>query len=223
MQQAGLDYDRVLSCTANETQLAAALSALNSTRAPMYNKLGPSPGLFPHIFVDGEHLFNNSWAALTRLLCAKLQAASTRSSPQLQVACTDRTVDAHLQVPNVSATAISSNTEQFLQAVQLATDLALSKEAFPVNFEYQNWPDNTDPDPNGAPSYVNTQAISRVQLLTVTPIAAAQPEVSVKVRFEVLEAFEADLGKALDKSSFSQYLLWALSEGQFELATERLG
>jgi len=187
MQQAGLDYDRVLSCTADKPKLASILSALNATRAPMYSSLGPSPGMFPHIFIDGAHLFNNSWASLTRLLCARLPAQ------QLPDACTDRVIEEQFRVHNLSAQAINSDKQHFLTAVQLAADLALSKVAFPVHFEYADWPHNADPDPNGAPSYVNAQAITRVQLINVQ--AVEQSVVAVKVKFEVLGAFEAYLLK----------------------------
>ena len=58
----------VTSCAADPSKVGPIMVALNRTRAPMYAKLQPKPGTFPHIFVDGVHQWNNSWTSLLRTI-----------------------------------------------------------------------------------------------------------------------------------------------------------
>ena len=105
MAKAGLDYELVLSCKQNQTALAAAETALNATRAPMYRALGPNPGLFPHIFVDGEHLNHDTWTALTRILCQKIktQTKNRQGGGENEVAPTRAFLDADAACRTTSA------------------------------------------------------------------------------------------------------------------------
>ncbi|KAH8064058.1 hypothetical protein JL721_8460 [Aureococcus anophagefferens] len=50
-------------------------AGLDFAPAAMMARLGASPGLFPHIFVDGKPLVDRTWTALTRAICGALPAA----------------------------------------------------------------------------------------------------------------------------------------------------
>ena len=72
MRKSNLDYDLINDCANNYTQVNEIEYELNLTRAPLYKKLGRNPGLFPHIFVNDKHLWNNSWTSLVRILCNEI-------------------------------------------------------------------------------------------------------------------------------------------------------
>ena len=67
--EAGLDFAPVRTCYEDAERADAIAARLNASKAAMMARLGPDPGYFPHIFVDGEALVNRTWCALTRALC----------------------------------------------------------------------------------------------------------------------------------------------------------
>ena len=45
-------FDDIAACAKHPSVVRPIEKALNRSRAPMYSRLTPNPGLFPHIFVD---------------------------------------------------------------------------------------------------------------------------------------------------------------------------
>lgn len=205
MQQAGLDYDRVMNCTLDKDRLRRAQHALNNTRAPMYRRLGPSPGYFPHIFVDGKHLYNMTWAAMVKVLCARItEGKGTSTGP---IACQSRHAELSFRVQGIPRGNIEQKAVALERAVQIAADYSVSKEALPVNYEYPNWPHNEQPDPNGEPSYVNVEAMRTVRLVSAT--AAGGNGVDIKMSATLLEAFAEDFNQI--GQTLPRYLSWSLA------------
>lgn len=160
----------------------------------MYEKLGPHPGTFPHIFVDGVHQWNNSWTALTRTLCGHLSPAPP--------ACAVRAagVTFHLATNwNVSSASIQRRAQPFADAVLEACNLAASRRLFP-------WHWNTTGEAGqrpGAASYVDVCAASSATLASLTPLPmpTPMPTVAVVVGFEALAALEPPLLNALSRAA----------------------
>jgi len=201
MKAAGLDYEKVIGCTQNASRLNEAQAALNTTRAPMYSKLGPSPGLFPHIFIDAVPLMNNTWAALTKIICSKIVDAP------LPVACGTRKLQLTFRLEGVKASSLPKASLE--KAIHTAADFAVSALALPVRFEYPSWPKNQDPDPNGEPSYINVQAL---QGATAGRVSQREGGVELEVELSVLEAFATlTLGLGESTNKFARYLPWAMS------------
>ena len=205
--KAGLDFKKVTDCTVNAALMQEVQSQLNSTRAPMYAKLGPSPGLFPHIFVDGQHLYNNTWAAINKILCLKLEEKSV-SPAMLPTGCRTEKMKLTFELRGLDASKIKSLQEEIEDAVKTAVDFSVSGQVLPVNFEYPKWPNNEDPDPNGEPSYVNVQALQKVRLERVSGIATSRG-VEVTMEVLILEAFKEDFLRIADTTP--RYLSWTLS------------
>ena len=195
MRTAGLDYQQVTQCAHNTSLADLVQKQLNSTRAAMYNSLGPEPGLFPHIFLNGRHLYNNTWAAMVRLLCEGLEGV-----PSACKAVT-RTLGFTVQIAGVTVPQIQQAAAAVESAVQSAVDFVVSNVSFPVNF-------NTD-EPDGAPSYVNVQAVVHTQLGQVRGLPGA---VRVLLKVATLEAFASDLERGCLMDIFPKFLAWATSQ-----------
>jgi len=187
---AATSWDTVQTCATTPAVVDPIMSALNRTRAPMYARLGPNPGYFPHIFVDGEHQWNNSWTSLLRTLCGRLSPAPPAC------AAWPFAVTFHLATTTaVSAEAIQRRAQPFSDAVLEAANLAASRALFPWNW-------NTTDEPGqvpGAPSYVNVRAAAGGKLVSLTPLPlpTASPTLAVVVSFEALAALEPPLARSL--------------------------
>lgn len=195
MHAAGLDYQQVLQCAHNTSLVAQVQKQLNSTRAAMYNSLGPEPGLFPHIFVNGRHLFNNTWAAMVRLLCEELEGVPSACKT------VTRTLSFTVQIPGVTVPQVQQAAAAVESAVQSAVDFVVSNVSFPLNF-------NTD-ELDGAPSYVNVQAVVHTQLRQVQGLPGA---VRVQLQVATLEWFASDLDRGCLMGIFPKFLAWATSQ-----------
>ncbi len=198
MRRAGLDFDAVQACARNDTAgslLRRMQTQINATRAPMYAALQPSPGLFPHIFVDGAHQWNNSWTKLLSTLCRKPQFLEI---PPCQHLTATFAFDMLLEKSAVQARPI-----EFSSSVMLGVNYAASEALLPNNFRTQGEPDN-------APSYVNIQAVHSASLLTL----ASTPDgwLSIELAFDGVLAGNVDaLTGGVKSSVVTEYVAWALS------------
>lgn len=216
MKSSGLDYDEVQACVDDSTALKQAQHLLNETRAPMYNQLGPNPGTFPHIFVDGEHLYNSTWAALVRIICKKAIAREQTDHPNFTTipnttttttvpdACTPRRRSMVVTFDGVAAGGVRAQSVAFERSVQTAANFAVSETYLPVNFLV--------PQPDGSPSYVNVQAISTVSTQTVLESKGGM-EVTLDV--SLLSAFVSQFDQACTIKALPAYWTWALAKNGF--------
>jgi hypothetical protein len=141
MDKAELEIQPVEDClndTAKVTALSAQMKALKEVMTP---KLGPNPGTYPHIFIDGKHQSNYSWVALTRILCDSLGVSQPACQPtgmSLSFDVAPAVLKRLANVANLSAPIAS------------AVDTATSAAALPIGF------DEADP------KYVNVRAVTSV-------------------------------------------------------------
>ena len=153
-------YDAASACAGDASAAAAAEGAMNATRAAMYAKLGPNPGLFPHIFIDGKHQSNNSWTALVATLC---RHPSFKDAPPCATVAVTLTFTIESAPFTKSALAGAAAAAAFAEAVGTAADFAISQGALPVNFPTP--PDAPAPgNPGWPPSYVNVNAVRSARL-----------------------------------------------------------
>ena len=218
MAAAGLNYEQVMNCVNNDTTVENVMWSLNTTREGMYEKLGPTPGYFPHIFLDGNHLYNNSWASLVRIICDKVGYAPAKCAPKAGVM--------HVTIydsPYPVAT-ILEHAYLFEQAVQTASDFAVSQETFPINF-------NTSSDePDGAPSYVNVKALLNTSLRSalVHPVRLDSTEgtsaysVDLVLDISILSAFGAQFNLGCNGTSLIAFMTWALTQNGFSGLDNRI-
>ena len=199
-EKAGIDYQHVSACTANKTKVEYIEKMLNRTRAPMYSKLHPQ-GLFPHIFVNGVHLYNNSWASLVRVLCQKIG-----STVQLDV-CKSVPMDLTFYLWNTGLTIsnVNRHADACAQAILEATNFVGSSEWLPINFKTSQ--------PDHSPSYVNIKALDSVQLTSVKSIN--RELMQVKASIFHLKAFRSVLVDGIAGSNFGPFLAWALGANAF--------
>lgn len=206
MAAAGLDFERVASCASNATMVGALQTAINRTRAPMYARLGPNPGLFPHIFVDGVHQANDTWTSLLRTLCGKLavHAAGAQSAAPpaaLPPACglSNATLSWDFAPSALSAARILAHRDSFQSAVVAAVNLAASRVALPVHFE---------------PDYVDVRAVGGALLLEPSAAEGAArgaDGVHVAVRLSgVLGGYADALRRGGSASWLPEYMASAL-------------
>eukprot|EP00656_Telonema_subtile_P030301 TRINITY_DN33293_c0_g1_i1.p1 TRINITY_DN33293_c0_g1~~TRINITY_DN33293_c0_g1_i1.p1 ORF type:complete len:215 (+),score=58.52 TRINITY_DN33293_c0_g1_i1:359-1003(+) len=196
---AGLEYAETLACTASRTRLTAALEAMNSTRASMYRSLGSNPGMFPHIFIDQAHQWNNTWAALLRTLCQLPQADSLPACGAV-----DLTVSFTLVSP-LTARTVLSRAAELAAAVSQGVDYSASRSALPVNYE-------TPSEPGGAPSYVNVLAVKHSALERAVARGA---QVQVQLSVTVLAGMAEACREGLQAEFGAKYVSWALRVGGF--------
>lgn len=195
-KESSIDYDLVNLCSANTTEVTTIEKKLNMTRAPMYKKLNPR-GLFPHIFVNGAHLYNNSWAALVRILCQEMAPA------KVPVVCNSVPLQLtfYLADTGLNKTNVKAHSLLFSKAILEAINLVGSKEWLPINFETQQ--------PDHSPSYVNIQAADYLQITSVEMFG--QNTVQINATVQHLKAFQSVLSTGIAGSDFSVFLAWALN------------
>ena len=153
-------YDAATACAGDASAAAVAEGAMNATRAAMYARLGPNPGLFPHIFIDGKHQWNNSWTALVATLC---RHPSFKDAPPCATVAVTLTFTIESAPFTKSALAGAAAAAAFAEAVGTAADFAISQGALPVNFPTP--PDAPAPgNPGWPPSYVNVNAVRSARL-----------------------------------------------------------
>lgn len=204
LQEAGFDdYEDLLACSLNETaggELDRMQRAINATRGPMYAALQPHPGLFPHIFLNGTHQWNNSWTHLLSTLCDDefLSAPPACKRSQEMFSFQLR------QHGPLTTAAIKAHPWKFQAAVQRAVNYAASQVALPAHFR-------TAGEPDGAPSYVNVKAVRSVETDEVTPTGVGRwLRVDVKLQ-GVLAGFLEALRGGCASPEVAEYLAWALS------------
>ena len=220
-------WDPTVQCASTPALYGPILEAINATRADMYARLGKAPGLFPHIFIDGEHQWNNSWTALFRTLCSKLQrdnyTGGGQSSSPVSAPCNpiNMSVDFLLATHGVAPLTpegIAASAANFSQAVLDALNFAASRFLFPRGL----W--NTTGEPGqrpGSPSYVNANPGEKPRLTRLSPVGPASapanasgPVLAVTVTFESLAAFESPLQEPAVASS-TDLFEWALRDRAF--------
>ena len=203
MEQASLDFDLVSRCAHDSKQVTQIEFELNETRAPMYKRLGPTPGLFPHIFLDGEHQWNNSWAALVRTLCEKIPSIEAK----LPSACTRRRVFVSFDLNDTPVTRdeILAKGTKFESAVHTAMDYAASKVWLPVHFDTH--------EPDGAPSYVNIKAVDTTVLIDTARTSSST--VHVLLRVDILNGLMNSTQRGCLSEFFLDTLAWSLSTQGF--------
>lgn len=207
MEQASLDFDLVSRCAHDSKQVAQIQFELNETRAAMYKRLGPSPGLFPHIFLDGEHQWNNSWAALVRTLCEKIPLIGAR----LPSACTRLRVFVSFDLDHTPVTRdeIMAKVAKFESAVSTAMDYAASKVWLPVHFDTN--------EPDGAPSYVNIRAVDTTSLIDTARTSSST--VHVILRVDILNGLMKPTRSGCLSGFFPGMLAWSLGAQGFSGVT----
>ena len=198
--KANLDYQQINACATNKSRVEYIEKILNRTRAPMYSKLNPR-GLFPHIFINGVHLYNNSWASLVRVLCQQIS-----TTEQLDL-CTSVPMDLTFYLWNtgLAKSTINHHAEALGQAILEATNFVGSSEWLPVNFKTSQ--------PDHSPSYVNIKALDSAQLASVKSIG--QEVMQVNARIFHLKAFQSVLVDGIAGSNFGPFLAWALGANGF--------
>lgn len=204
MQEAGFeDYEDLLACSQNQTagsELDRMQRAINATRGPMYAALKPNPGLFPHIFLNGSHQWNNSWTHLLSTLCDDEWLSAPPACKR-----SEETFSFQLQQHGpLTVAAIKAHPWKFQAAVQLAVNYAVSQVAFPVHFR-------TAGEPGGAPSYVNVKAVRSVEVSKLAPSGVGHwLRVDIKLQ-GVLAEYEEALRDGCASPEVAEYLAWALS------------
>jgi hypothetical protein len=94
-------------------------------------------GLFPHIFINGQHQFNNSWTFLLRSLCG-LTRGNTSTHPLS--GCQHSTFNFGVEfngtaVAAIKAAAEGPGQEAFLKSLSDALDFVTSSLALPHHFD----------------------------------------------------------------------------------------
>lgn len=133
LQRAQLDAAPIEACTADAPKLKRIMDTLNASKAAMYRGLGPSPGYFPHIYVDGEHQANFAWTALTRTLCARRDARGFPPAPEV---CGSTPLNLSIGLKGTKLTAAEWAAEGgWTKAVAGGVDKAITNASFPFNFD----------------------------------------------------------------------------------------
>lgn len=183
---AGLDIAPVEACRGDAARVGRLEKALNVSKGAMMAGLGPDPGYFPHIFLDGAPLAGRSWTALTRRVCDALEGAS----PAFCGGVSRRLAF------SVDSAAIRAGGA-LDAAVRTAIDVATSRYALPRHFD-------TDDDglPPGDPSYVDVRAASSASCVVEAATAICG--------YSVLAAFGTDTAAACDGGAFADALVYGL-------------
>jgi hypothetical protein len=203
-------FESVAACALNPAVVGPIEEALNKTRAPMYSRLTPNPGLFPHIFINGVHQYNNSWTALFRTLCSALEDDAPRECLAQNMTIAFRVHLQHPWKPPVTR----SQMADLLEASLEASNLAASRILFP-----DHW--NTTGDagqPRGEPSYVNARPAVAPSLRSLTS-EPGLPAVAVEVTMSVLAGLRGSLSAALSTPQGAADLFeWALRSRDLPMA-----
>lgn len=198
------EYDEILACTKNSSMYYPIEVAINASRAPMYKAIQPNPGYFPHIFINGNHQFNDSWTSLLRTLCKNL-----RGNLGSNTACNVlNNVTLTFNVPFTSSMnehSIQTHSSEFAAAANDGLNLGTSQVNLPINW-------NTATSPSDPPSYVNVRASSSARLISATK----EGSLNIRVKLElvnVLSTFmnEMKVGCNQKNGNVSNYINYALS------------
>ena len=168
--EAPLALSRVADCVANNS--VAVQDVLNKSRASMYAMLGPDPGLFPHIFLDGTHFFNSTWSALLRAICDRNVVVGGAAI----AACAEMTATFTLDVVTSSCSTIYRRSASYCSAVTDAANLAASEWAFP-----RGWQTDGVAGQGSDPSYVNEHAALQCAYTSCAEGGSASSIVTVEV------------------------------------------
>jgi hypothetical protein len=202
MKNAGLDFQAVHACSQNTTAgslLSRMQTLINATRAPMYAALQPTPGYFPHIFIDGAHQWNNSWTALLSNLCDDAQFAG---APACQALTPVTFTFEVLLTGNTSA--IRAHAAAFSASVALGVNYAASQIALPAGFRIKGEPDN-------APSYVNIHAVGSA---SVTSLGGKEVGGWLPVEMALAGVISGNVEAVImgaKSDAVAEYMAWALS------------
>ena len=170
-ERAGLLFGPVQECYDDAHRVTRIEQRLNASKTAMMASLGPSPGYFPHIFVDGQHQYNDSWCALTRTICDTLLIGGSAAAAATPRPCASASLVLSFDLtPALAAEVATAPLAALEAALQLAVDIAVSAAALPTHFD-------TDDDalPPGDPSYVNVRATNRV-VVVASSVASASVE-----------------------------------------------
>lgn len=180
--------DRIKQCLAND--VADVEVKFNATRAPMYKRLQPNPGMFPHIFLGGEHFWNNSWTALLRAICS---SAQTPKPPACAPGQATLTFDADITGGCGIMTPVDSVV--FCAAVRDGANLAAARFALP-----NGWATEGEPGQGDKPSYVDERAVAEASLTKCTTNAGLASQVKVQLELHgVLAALDGTLRGAVEQ------------------------
>lgn len=169
LQEAGLSSPE--QCVSDAPRVANLSEKMRLAKIPMMASLGPDPGSFPHIFVNGEHQGNYSFVALTRTLCETLsQLGIVTDEP-----CTWEQHALTFDIQGNLSVSIIANKTWWNGAVQDAADVATSAEALPIGFDLAD------------PKYVNVRATKGAEV----SYSLSQGKTSFRVSVQVLHAFAA--------------------------------
>ena len=188
----GLDVERIQTCYEDEGRVARIQTFLNESKAAMMARLGPSPGYFPHMFVDGAPLANRSWTSLTRSLCDAIE------EPPSSFCGDTRGAGLVFRVSRPFGDQLQQAAGPRLDAaVQKGVDVATSAAALPRHFD-------TDDDalPPGDPSYVDVRATSSATCTVHNTTATCT--------YDLLNAFASDATRACDANGFVAGLVYGL-------------
>jgi len=250
MHEAGLDFEKVQNCATTPSQVNQLMGTLNASKSSMMASLGPNPGYFPHIFVNGVHLGNFSWVSLLRTVCNALETQLSSSwswIPQADADSHKMKMDANQSLQacsnasfqgsftltsSLSAATYSVQIEAFVHALSSALNMATSNASLPIHYM----------------SYANLQAVTglRVQLQGGSPRpflnpasglmseTAAQPELGlgfplkktlVDFQMSILTPFGNDCIRGCmfkNHGPFAAFLHTALVEEGFNLDASTL-
>jgi hypothetical protein len=223
------DWDSITACAANGTEYAGIAAALNVSKTKMLASLGDKHGLFPHVFVDGQHQWNNSWCGLTRTLCdqAAPRGSQLQSQQQPPAACRPIDLPFRLLLTDPAIDAATAASAAFQGALRKAAEFAVSNASFPKHFD-------TDDDAlDGAPSYVDSRAVLALTLHNCTadegvatgvsrPATSPPQPLKLDLVLTMLAAFGADATVGLKSPAFVAYLVWALGAAGFRVQADQI-
>lgn len=147
LAEAGLSSIEKVDQCVSDTQRVEELSArMKEAKLPMMAGLGPDPGVFPHIFVNGVHQGNYSFVALTRTLCDALLALDSSFTNDACVVDKYELTFTYNTSGEFYPTACASGAN-WSTAAQDAADIAISAVSLPIGFDLAD------------PKYVNVKAV----------------------------------------------------------------
>lgn len=222
MKLAGIDSGPVQRCLDNTTLLSETMEYLNTSKTAMYERIkaqssGP-PGLFPHIFLNGKHLFNDSWTSLVRILCD----AEPQPPAEPLAGCMPSPFEFAVEINSTASVAFrsaimsESGQSSFLSGLTDALDYATSSLALPHHFL-------TDDDalPPGTPSYVNLKSTTSMSLhghVTMpTSASAGTAALTITLNSASLAVFATPALAAVAGAEFRSLLPWSLQTHKFPL------
>ena len=219
MRKSNLDYDLINDCANNYTQVNEIEYELNLTRAPLYKKLGPNPGLFPHIFVNENHLWNNSWTSLVRILCDEIQSNNNNNHENIPNICNSNSIKMSFSFINLNSillnkTIITNHIQEFNKGLIEALNFLSSQSWLPINFKTSQ--------PDGSPSYVNIKAIDSVEVTKIDENDDNHNGIYIEIVIKLLNAFydNKNIINGIVGGSFPSFVAWSMENNGFQMVKE---